>query len=160
MKPGLKLFLSVLLLSLCLTVNAQASLKGYTYPYDISYIEWQSLNWTAAFRDTATPAAPFILERIEYNRDERKVIVYLRGALEDASDENLKKSIDGIVSLFHPRFPNFDPLTDLSVQYKLKDNEENTSYKAYNDGVFNNQQFPPEEPKSPTPRMALPASSY
>ena len=160
MRRDVKLFLLFVLISLCFMGNAQANLKGYTYPYDISQIEWQVLNWTAAWRGTTTPADPFTLDRIEYNRNERKVIVYLNGNLDDASDENLKKSIDSINSLFQQRFTNFDIITDALVYYKLKDKDQKISYKEYKNGTFTDRQSPPEEPVFTQPTMMPPAISY
>jgi hypothetical protein len=160
MRRNWKLFLLFALVSLCFIANAQANLKGYTYPYDISQIEWQALNWTAAWRGTTTPADPFTLDRIEYDRNERMVVVYLNGNLDDASDDNLKKSIDGINSLFQQRFTNFDILTDALVYYQLKDKDQKMSYKEYKNGAFADRQSAPEGPKFTRPSMIPPTTSY
>jgi hypothetical protein len=121
--------------------NAQASLKGYTYSYDISQVEWQILNWTAAFRDTNTPGNPFILERMEYNRKAKKVMIYLKGGLNLASDDNLKKSLDGCTTLLKQRFPDFDSTEDLYISYKLTSSDgQNVTYKEYKEGSFNDVQ--------------------
>ncbi len=39
-------------------VNSYAVLGDYVRSYDISWLEWQILNWTTAFRGTTTPAEP------------------------------------------------------------------------------------------------------
>ena len=141
--------------------NAQARVDGYTYPYDISQIEWQLLNWTSAFRGTSTPADPFVLERMEYDRNTKKVIIYLTGKTEDATEENLKKSIDGIAALFKPRFSNFNLDTDGYVCYKLKSADgQNISYKEYKNGAFTDQQSPSEPLRYGEPAMMPPATSY
>lgn len=117
--------------------TAHASLKGYTYPYDISQIEWQILNWTAAFRGTDTPGDPFTLERMEYDRPSRKVMIYLKGSVEFASEDNLKKSVQGCTLLFKERFPDFNPESDLRVFYKLTSSEsQDLIYKEYKEGSF------------------------
>jgi hypothetical protein len=109
--------------------TAQANLKRYTYSYDIAEIEWQLLNWTAAWRGTAFPAAPFILDRMEYDRITRKISIYLKGDPDLAAQDNLDKSIAGIVSLFSRRFPpDFDQATDIAVYYELTDVSGNNGY--------------------------------
>lgn len=141
MRFNLKLFtlLSVLLLSF--NRSAQAKITAYTYPYDISQIEWQVLNWTTAWRGTTTPAEPFILERMEYDRKEKKVNIYLSGRPEQATDDNLNKSINGITSLFHQHFSKFEPQSDLIVHYELKsEKDEKTLYIKYNEGAFSKTQ--------------------
>ncbi len=161
MRLGLKVSLLFLLLSWYFMGNARARVDGYTYPYDISQIEWQLLNWTSAWRGTTTPADPFTLERMEYDRNTRKVLIYLTGKTDAATDENLKKSTDGINSLFQKRFPNFNLETDAYVYYKLSsDKDQAISYKEYKDGAFTDQQSPPEPPKSREPAMMQPATSY
>lgn len=161
MRSNLRLSLLFVLLSLGLVVSAQARVDGYTYPYDISQIEWQLLNWTSAWRGTTTPADPFTLERMEYDRNTKKVLIYLTGKIDDASEDNLKKSIDGIVSVFQKRFPNFNLDNDAYVYYKLgSDKDQNILYKEYNNGTFSDQQSPPEPPKSREPVMMQPATSY
>jgi hypothetical protein len=161
MRLGLKVSLLFLLLSWCFMGKAQARVDGYTYPYDISQIEWQLLNWTSAWRGTITPADPFTLDRMEYDRNTKKVLIYLTGKTDTATDENLKKSIDGIVSLFQKRFPNFNLDSDAYVYYKLtSDKDQNVSYKEYKNGTFTDQQSPPEPQKSREPAMMPPATSY
>ncbi len=161
MRPVLKVSLLFLLLSLCFMANAQARVDGYTYPYDISQIEWQLLNWTSAWRGTTTPADPFTLERMEYDRSTKKVLIYLTGKTDTATEENLKKSIDGITALFKPRFSNFNLDTDAYVYYKLKSADgQSTSYKEYKNGAFADQQSSPEPPRYGEPAMTPPATSY
>ena len=124
--------------------NAQASLNGYTYSYDISQIEWQILNWVASFRDTNTPGDPFSLERMEYNRNEKKVMIYLKGSVNLASDDNMKKSLNGCTALLTQRFPNFDPTRDMYIYYKLfSPDGKNVTYKEYKEGLFNDAQAAP-----------------
>jgi hypothetical protein len=163
MKISLKIFVLSVLVSLFFTFPAQAKLKGYTYPYDISQIEWETLNWTAAYRNTTTQTDPFTLDRIQYDRKIRKVLVYVSGQLVQATDENLKKCVDGIVKLFQQRLPNFEASTDLFVYYTLKqDGNTQVKYKEYKEGSFSDRSSPPEEP-TPTPgypQLAPPATSY
>lgn len=147
MEFNLKLFALFIALLLSFSTTAQARLTAYTYPYDISEIEWQILNWTAAWRGTTTPAEPFILERMEYDRKEKKANIYLTGRPEQASDDNLNKTITGITSLFHQRFPNFEPESDLIVHYNLKSEKgEKTLYIEYNQGAFSKQEPVSNEP--------------
>src|SRR3989338_7192847 len=115
---------------------ARADLQRYTYPYDISQIEWQLLNWTAAWRGSTTLANPFILENMEYDRKANRVHIYLSGKVEEASDENLEKSINTIISRFQERFPKFEAKEDLVVHYNLKSEKNETSYREYSDGAF------------------------
>ncbi|MFH1441927.1 MAG: hypothetical protein ABIH18_07820 [Candidatus Omnitrophota bacterium] len=130
-----------LLLSFVFVNNSQARIRQYINPYDISQIEWQLLNWTAAWRDTTTPAFPFTLERMEYDRTKRKVIIYLQGKSEFATDENLRKSIDGIASLFNQKFPEFNPKEDMIVYYSLISPEGNKTVPIkYENGSFIKQQ--------------------
>lgn len=114
-----------------------ASITGYTYPLDISQLEWQLLNWTSAWRDTLTPADPFTLERMEYDRKAEKIHIYLRGKSEDATDDNLKKSLQGITSIFSDRFPKVKIEEDLVIHYSLTSDAEPKSVKLeYKNGNF------------------------
>jgi hypothetical protein len=98
---------------------------------------------------------------MEYDRNTRKVLIYLTGKTEAATDENLKKSIDGIVAVFQARFSNFNLETDAYVYYKLtSDKDQAISYKEYKDGAFSDQQSAPEPPKIKQPAMMPPATSY
>ena len=131
------------LLPFLIATPAQAVLSRYTYTYDISQLEWQILNWTSAYRGTLTPGDPFTLERIEYDRKPAKVIVYLTGTPDIASEDNLNKSLKGITSLFAQRFPGFDPETDLIIYYKLSSGDgQEASYKQYSAGDFSDCQAP------------------
>lgn len=103
--------------------NSQARIRQYINPYDISQMEWQLLNWTAAWRGTTTPAYPFTLERMEYDRAKQKVVIYLQGKSELATDENLHKSIDTITSSFNQKFPEFNAKEDLAAYYSLTSSE-------------------------------------
>lgn len=136
MKNYILLFWAGLFLSI--TVSADARLRKYINPYDISEIEWQVLNWTAAWRGTTTPAEPFILERIEYERTDVKVHIYLQGRHPQNTQENLDKSIAGIGALFTARFPEFEAGKDLVVSYKIIPADgSGESYKIkYDNGVF------------------------
>lgn len=163
MNTTLKISALFISASLLFMPQAQAKLKGYTYPYDISQIEWVILNWTAAYRGTTTPTDPFTLDKIQYDRKMRKVVVYANGQAAQATDENLKKSVDGILKLFVPRFPNFDASTDLFVYYTLKQEDKpDLKYKEYKGGSFSDRNSPPEEltPTPGYPQLAPPASSY
>ncbi len=131
MKKRLSVLLFLVMLFTGVSGNALANLSSYSYPYDISQLEWQLLNWTTAWRGTATPVSPFILERMECDRKGWKVIIYVNGMFSQATDENLKGSIDNITSTFKNRFPEFDPKTDLTVYYNL-----GSSTMVYKDGNF------------------------
>jgi hypothetical protein len=149
MKLNLKFLLLACFLFIFVT-NAHASLKGYTYPYDISQIEWQILNWTAAFRGSTTPGEPFTLERMEYDRSARKVMIYLKGSVEFASEDNLKKSVDGCALLFKQRFPDFDQVGDLYISYKLSSpDSQEVTYKEYQEGSFSDGQSAPTSTGAP-----------
>jgi hypothetical protein len=114
-----------------------ASITGYTYPLDISQLEWQLLNWTAAWRQTTTPADPFILDRMEYNRKTEKIHIYLNGKAEDATDENLKKSITKIASVFTERFPKVKIEEDFVVHYNLvSSSDQKATEIEYSQGNF------------------------
>jgi len=112
--------------------NSSADISRYTYPYDISQLEWQLLNWTAAWRGTITPADPYILERMEYNRTERKIYLYVKGT--SFAQEDLNSSIKNITDTFQKTFLQFAPETDLVVDYRSgKD-----TVMEYRDGNFVN----------------------
>ncbi|TRZ93983.1 hypothetical protein D4R78_07165 [bacterium] len=111
--------LLVVFLLLIPLVGVWANLAQYTYSYDISQIEWQLLNWTVAWRGTTTPAAPFILERMDFDRRERIIKIYVNGLANQASEDNLKESIDKINANISQRFSEFDPKSDLVVYYSL-----------------------------------------
>jgi len=150
LKPKL-IALLLILLSCFIASPAHAVLSKYTYTYDISQLEWQILNWTSAYRGTLTPGDPFNLERIEYNRKNAKVIVYLTGMLDLSSEDNLNKSLDGVSSLFAQRFPGFDPKTDLIIYYKLLPlTGQDAVYKEYNAGEFNDRKSAPDAVSSDT----------
>ncbi|MBC8436646.1 MAG: hypothetical protein H8D90_01995 [Candidatus Omnitrophica bacterium] len=139
------------------TDTAQANLKRYTYSYDIAEIEWQLLNWTAAWRGTTTPAKPFILDRMEYDRGTRKVSIYLKGDTDLDTQQNLNKSIEGIVSLFSKRFPpDFDQTTDIVVYYELKSAQDgrDSVYINYENGVFSRGK--PQDSSSSAVRVKVP----
>ena len=96
------------------------------------------MNWTAAYRGTTTPGDPFILERIEYDRNARKVRIYLKGGVNLASEDNLKKSLDSCATLFKQSFTDFDPSGDLYISYKLSSSDgQSITYKEYQEGSFN-----------------------
>jgi len=136
--------------------TALAKLSRYTYPYDISYIEWELLTMTTAWRGTSTLAAPFILENMKFDRKDRLVHIYLKGKLEQATDENLKKSIAEINSRILEKFAEFEVNYDLTVRYQLvSEDGKKTDYIEYAQGVFNNGAVGPE---SKNPLMS--SSSY
>lgn len=139
------------------TDTAQAKLKRYTYSYDIAEIEWQLLNWTAAWRGTTTPADPFILERMEYDRKTLKVYIYLRGDTNLDTQQNLDKSIEGIASVFSRRFPpDFDQVTDIVVYYELKSAQDGRGpvYINYKNGTFSRGK--PQDSSSSAVRITVP----
>ncbi|MFH0763161.1 MAG: hypothetical protein V1925_04665 [Candidatus Omnitrophota bacterium] len=139
---------------LSFTSTAGANLKRYTQSYDIAEVEWQLLNWTAAWRNTTTPAKPFILERMEYSRQTRKISIYLKGEASMDTQDNLDKSIEGIVSLFAGRFPpDFDQATDITVYYELESEEEGQKpvYIEYNNSSFSRQKS-----ESPSVKVKVP----
>lgn len=113
----------------------EANIRNHMYTYDISQLDWQLLNWTSAWRGTTRLAEPFILDRMEFDRQDRKIIVYLDGTLEQATEENLKKSIQNITEVFRTKFPTFEPKEDLIVYYTLKSQDGNKVYKQYITGA-------------------------
>ena len=136
----LKLTIFFLLLGILCFSNLPAAVKNYTYPYDISQMEWQLLNWTSAWRQTTNPANPFTLERMEYDRSAKKVNIYLSGDSGLAKDEFLKKGMDGIADLFRGRFPEVDAVKDLLVHITLRSAQDDKSIIIeYKDGNFANQ---------------------
>ncbi len=141
-----RVYFGAIILLLGIISPALAKLENYTYPYDISQIEWQVLNWTAAWKGTTTPADPFILDRIEYDRKTVKVSVYLKGKSEDNTEDNLKKSLDGITKAFTGRLAQFDPETDLIIHYTITSPDDpNKTYQVeYRNGSFGS----PEEIES------------
>lgn len=152
----LKLFLVFVLLSGLVGI-AQAKINKYTYPYDISEIEWQILNWGADWRGTTTLADPFVLDKIDYDRKDRKVIIYLSGKSEQGTNELLKKSIDGIEEKFKERFPGFEAKSDLIVYYNLRSEKDpKNSYFTYSKGDFSVQ----ESLSKQQPAMPEPTTSY
>ncbi len=132
------IFIPVFFLSFFILLNnSQARIRQYINPYDISQMEWQLLNWTAAWRGTTTPSFPFTLERMEYDRPSLKVIIYLQGKSELAVDENLRKSIDSISSLFSQKFPEFNVKEDLIVYYSIISSQgDKTVTIKYENGSF------------------------
>jgi len=142
-----KLLILLTLVSLTLLSSAQAKLNRFTYPYDISQLEWQLLNWTAAWRGTTKPADPFTLERMEYQRKERKVHIYLTGKTELGREENYKKAIEKITLTFQESFSDFEPQEDLMVHFNLTSETDNkSSYLEYNNGSFSNEEKPLVQP--------------
>lgn len=147
MAQRVKLVILLVSLSFVLAPCAQAKLNRFTYPYDISQLEWQLLNWTAAWRGTATPGGPFTLERMEYQRKERKVHIYLTGNTELGTEANFKKAIENITSTFKGSFPDFEPQEDLTAHFNLASEKENkSSYLEYNNGSFSNEEKPLVQP--------------
>ncbi len=130
--------------------SAEARLKRYTYPYDIAEIEWQFLNWTAAWRGTTALADPFTLDRLVYDRQTRKANIYLSGKDTDAAQANLDKSIKEIISLFSKRFsPDFDANTDLVVHYMLKSEDaKKITYIKYEDSSFTTKKLNADDPQA------------
>ncbi len=131
----------ILSLGFCfmLVNDAQAVIKDYTYPYDISQIEWQLLNWTSAWRQTTRGTDPFTLDRMEYDRTTRKVNIYLSGSAELASEGNLQKGMDTIAKLFIERFKKIDPEAELLLHITLLDKDNKETIIEYKDGLFTNQ---------------------
>lgn len=142
MRIRVKLFGLSVLLILSFASSASANLSRYMYLYDISMLEWQLLNWAAAWHGTTTPADPFVLERMEYDRKERKINIYLSGAPDKKTDDNLKKSIDNISSNIQQRFPEFDPKSDLIAHYSF-----GSFACEYKDGTFRDSNSSVQESK-------------
>lgn len=136
MSAVLKIFIPVIFLLLAFSNNSYASLEGYTYPYEISYIDWQLLSYSTICHNTKTPADPFVLDRLEYDRKLRKIKVYLTGSAADATDENFNKALGNIVKVLIERFPKFDRLQDLVVYYDLSpaDGGQEGTRWTYQDG--------------------------
>lgn len=159
MKLKSRVILAVILFFSFLAI-ADAKMRKYSYPYDISQVEWQLLNWTAAWRGTTSPAGPFVLDRLECDRDGWIVNVYVTGTPDLATDENLKKSIDNITKVFQDKFPDFVAETDLIVHYNLLSADGNKVYKEYSAGSFNDGQAASQEAKSITKMKVDAATSY
>ena len=138
----------------------QAKMRDYSYPYDISQLEWQLLNWTAAWRGTASLTEPFILDRLECDRNGWIVNVYVTGSAEQATDENLKKSVDKITKTFQGKFSEFVPETDLIVHYDLQAMDGTKAYKEYGAGSFKDGQSQTEENDMVTSMKIKAATSY
>ena len=119
MSAVLKISVFAIFLLLAFSNNSYASLESYTYPYEISYMDWQLLSYSTLCHNTITPADPFILDRLEYDRKLRKIKVYLTGSVTDATDDNFNKALGNIVKLLTERFPKFDRAQDLIVYYDL-----------------------------------------
>jgi len=139
---------------------AEAKMRNYTYPYDISQLEWQLLNWTAAWRGTTSLTDPFVLDRLECDRNGWIVNVYVTGSADMATDENLKKSIDNITKTFQEKFAEFVPETDLIVHYDLRLPDGSKIYKEYSAGSSNEGQSPSEEAEAKTKMKIEAATSY
>lgn len=128
----------VLVLSLISSGPVLAKLSTYTYPYDISEIEWKVLNWTAAWKGTTNPGDPFILDRIEYDRKTKKIVVYLTGKNKDDTEDNLKKSADKTGKTIKGLLAEFDMNTDLIINYTISSSDDpNKTYEiSYENGAF------------------------
>lgn len=133
--------------------SAEAGFRRYTYSYDISEIEWQFLNWTAAWRGTTILADPFTLDRMAYDRKTKKANIYLSGKDKDASEINLNRSLEQIISLFNNHFPpEFDAKTDLVIHYILKsDDAQKITYIKYEDGSFSTKKLNEDDPQAQSP---------
>jgi len=150
MKPKAEIYIIAALLIFIFCGSAEARLKRYTYSYDIAEIEWQFLNWTAAWRGTTALAEPFILDRLVYDRTTKKANVYLSGKESDGAQVNLDKSKNQIISLFGRRFsPEFDANTDLVVHYLLKSEDaKKITYIKYEDGSFTTKKLDADDPQA------------
>lgn len=135
-----RLMLLVLSFVFCfvLVSDAQAVMRDYTYPYDISQIEWQLLNWTAAWRNSTQGTNPYTLERMEYDRSALKVHIYLSGPGELASEENLQKGMDTIAKLFTGRFKKIDPEKEILLHISLLDKDNKPISIEYKNGLYTN----------------------
>ncbi len=135
-KTALVILFAVVCL-VCVSNPASAKLSRYTYPYDISYIEWELLTMTTAWRDTTALADPFILENMVFNRKDKVIHVYLRGKSEQASEENLKDSIAAINARLLEKFAEFEVNSDLMVHYALTSADgKKTSGMEFSNGAF------------------------
>lgn len=145
MKNVFRLMVLILAALLIFASGAEAKLKKYKYIQETSKLDWQLLNWTAAWRGTTRPASPFILERMEYDHALSKIAIYVNGKTDQATDDNLNNSISGIVSLLQERFPDFEVKNDLIVYYEIKsDKDPKSSYIEYNNGDFNRNSLGPQ----------------
>ncbi|MBI4982476.1 MAG: hypothetical protein HZC15_05015 [Candidatus Omnitrophica bacterium] len=103
--------------------NAHARLSKYTQDAGISWVEWQLMNENIALRGSSTFAPPFVLSNISFSRDLGKIKVELYGNSNDATDENLQKSLDLIIKFLRNDFPEFEPDKDLVIDYRLTTQE-------------------------------------
>ena len=124
---------------------AEAKMRNYSYPYDISQLEWQLLNWTAAWRGTTILTDPFTLDRLECDRDGWIVNVYVTGNSMLGIVDNLQKSVDNITKVFQEKFKEFVPETDLIVHYNLQSFDGTKVYKQYVGGSFKEGEETSEE---------------
>lgn len=109
----IKSLLILFLLSVLFGGAVSADLSDYTYPYEISRLDWFLLNWTAAYRGTTIITEPFTLERMEYDRTQRQVIVYVRTPSGQGTEEDRQRAITNISTFFRKTFPEFDAAKDM-----------------------------------------------
>lgn len=132
-----KIIIFILFLLLILVNPVSAKLNKYLYPHEVSHLDWYLMNWFPVWRGSKIPADPFILDRMEYSRDNRKIEVYLSGTLDQATKQNLEKSIGGITEAFRKKISEFEPITDLIVYYQLKMSEtDDVKHIKYENGKF------------------------
>jgi len=127
---------------------AEAKMRKYSYPYDISQLEWQLLNWTSAWRGTTNLTDPFTLDRLECDRNGWIVNVYVSGDSDLGTEDNLQKSINNITEVFQNRFKDFVAETDLIVHYNLVSKDGVKVYKEYFAGAFSEGHQASEEARS------------
>jgi len=145
MKNIVRLLVLTLAAIVIFSPNVEAKLKRYKVVQEMSKIDWQLMNWTAAWRGTTKPASPFILERMEYDYAINKITIYLNGKAEQATDDSLNSSISGIITLLQERFPEFEADKELLVYYEIKsDKDPASSYIEYNEGSFNRNSSGPK----------------
>ncbi len=121
----------------CASGLALAKLIRYTYPYDISYIEWELLSMSSAWRGSSSLADPFVLENMVFDRQAKIIHIYLEGKPEQATEVNLNKSIEEIKTRLLEKFADFEINSDLTVHYDLVPSDGKKTFRMeFNQGAF------------------------
>ena len=115
-----KVSVFLLIMLFCFAGNAGARLNDYLYPCEVSHLDWYLLTWLTAWRGSTIPAGPFVLDRMHYDRETRKIEIFVTGKVGEETDDNLQRSIEGISEKFQDTLREFDPVTDLKVYYDLE----------------------------------------
>jgi hypothetical protein len=137
---GFNFFCALFVYFMICPVQAKAELNRYLYPYEISELDWQLLQWTSAWHDSQDQFAPFKFERVEYTRKVKKIMVYLTGLIADGTKNNLNLSLQKLNKVFTLRFSYFDAKKDLQVFYRLLSQDKTKAVNIeYNDGMFSSE---------------------